>query len=84
MERVTHPSAFGKPTAGQVLRSQNALGIGLRHDIVSDEVSFMELNKDAFSEDLSECFEIQYWKSVPYAVLPVPVSQKSVQVRVEV
>ena len=70
MEGVSEPDA----ETGVFLRQD------LRHVIVSDEVSLMELREYPFSERILDCFKDNLREPCEDAVLPVPVSEKSVLV----
>ena len=56
----------------------------LRHVIVRDMFLLVELIEHPFSEGLSDCFKIYLQELGKYAVLPVPVSEESLKVRMEV
>jgi hypothetical protein len=70
VERVPHPDA----EASVILREN------LRHIIVRDELSLMELREHPLSEGLLNRLEVYLQESGEYAVFPVAVSKQSVKV----
>jgi hypothetical protein len=54
----------------------------LRHVIVRDKLSFVELCEYPFSEGFLDWFEVDLSEPGEYAVFPVPICQESVKVRV--
>ena len=53
----------------------------LRHGIVSDKLPLVELSEDPFSEGILDCFEVYLREPGEDAILPVAVSEESVQMR---
>ena len=72
VERVTEPDA----ETGVILRQ------ALCHVIVSDELSLVERREHPFSEGFLDSFEVYLSESAESTILPVAVSEESVQVRV--
>jgi hypothetical protein len=52
----------------------------LRHVIVRDKLSFVELCEYPFSEGFLDSFEVYLREPCEYAVLPLSVSEESVKV----
>jgi hypothetical protein len=57
------------------------LGEDLRHVIVRDKLSLMELREYPYGEGILDWFEVYLRERSEYAILPVPVSKESVKVR---
>jgi len=57
------------------------LGENVRYIIISDELLFMELCEYPFSEGFLDWFEVYLPESAENTIFPIPVSKKSVKVR---
>ena len=58
VEGVTHPSAFGKPTADKYAKASMILRENLCLGRVGQELSLVELSEHPFSEGFLDCFEV--------------------------
>jgi hypothetical protein len=72
MKGVTHPDA----------KSCVVLGEYLRHVIISDKFSLVELSEYSFSEGILGSFKVYFREACEDAIFPVSVSKETVKVRV--